>query len=82
MLRRVRGPQGFDAPGTLQRVFLPDAAKKVEAEFNSVAAGFSKKNIHQKLEIGRIDLQRLEQGVVMSRVIGQVLTQAQIGDDK
>jgi hypothetical protein len=77
-----RGPQGFDAPETLQRVFLPDAAKKAEAEFNSLAAEFSKKNIHQKFEIGRIDLQRLEQGVVMSRVIGQVLTQAQIGDEQ
>ena len=77
-----RGPQGFDAPETLHRLFLPDAAKKAEAEFNTVAAEFSKKNIHQKFEIGRIDLQRLEQGVVMSRVIGQVLTQAQVGDEQ
>ena len=77
-----RGPQGFDAPETLQRVFLPIAAKKAEAEFNAVAEEFSKKNIHQKLEIGRIDLQRLDGGVVMSRVIGQILTQAQIGDEQ
>ena len=77
-----RGPQGFDAPETLQRVFLPEAAKKAEAEFSQAAAEFSKKNIHQKFEIGRIDLQRLEQGVVMSRIIGQVLTQAQIGDEQ
>jgi hypothetical protein len=77
-----RGPQGFDAPETLQRIFLPDAAKKAEAEFNRVAAEFSKKNIHQKFEIGRIDLQRLEQGVVTSHVVGQVLCQAQIGDEQ
>jgi hypothetical protein len=77
-----RGPQGFDAPDTLKRVFLPDAAKKAEAAFNTVAEEFSKKNIHQKLEIGRIDLQRLDQGVVMSRVVGQILTQAQIGDEQ
>ncbi len=77
-----RGPQGFDAPDTLHRVFLPDAAKKAEAEFSSVAAEFSKKNIHQKFEIGRIDLQRLEQGTVVSHVIGQILTQAQIGDEQ
>jgi hypothetical protein len=77
-----RGPQGFDAPETLQRVFLPEAAKKAEAEFGRIAAEFSKKNIHQKFEIARIDLQRLGQGVVMSRVIGQVLTQAQIGDEQ
>ncbi|MBV8377040.1 MAG: hypothetical protein JO279_08550 [Verrucomicrobia bacterium] len=77
-----RGPQGFDAPETLQRVFLPDAAKKAEADFGKVAAEFSKKNIHQKFEIGRIDLQRLDRGVIMSRVIGQVLTQAQVGDQQ
>jgi hypothetical protein len=77
-----RGPQGFDAPETLQRIFLPQAAKKAEDEFSKVASEFSKKNIHQKFEVGRIDLQRLEQGVVMSRVIGQVLTQAQIGDEQ
>src|ERR1700738_2326794 len=77
-----RGPQGFDAPETLQRLFLPEAAKKAEDEFSKVASEFSKKNIHQKFEVGRIDLQSLEQGVVMSRVIGQVLTQAQIGDEQ
>jgi hypothetical protein len=77
-----RGPQGFDAPETLQRVFLPEAAKKAEADFNRLAGEFSKKSIHQKFEIGRIDLQRLDQGVVMSRVIGQVLTQAQVGDEQ
>lgn len=77
-----RGPQGFDAPETLQRVFLPDAARKAEMEFHTAAEEFLKKNIHQKFEIGRIDLQRLNQGVVMSHVIGQVLTQAQIGDEQ
>ena len=77
-----RGPQGFDAPETLHRLFLPDAAKKAEAEFNTLAEEFSKKSIHQKFEVGRIDLQRLDGGVVMSHVVGQVLAQAQIGDEQ
>jgi hypothetical protein len=77
-----RGPQGFDTPETLQRIFLPDAAKRADLDFKAVAAEFSKKNIHQKFEIARIDLQRLEQGVVMSHVVGQVLTQAQVGDEQ
>jgi hypothetical protein len=77
-----RGPQGFDAPETLHRLFLPDAAKKAEADFSAVAEEFSKKNIHQKFEVGRIDLQRLDRGVVMSRVVGQILAQAQIGDEQ
>jgi hypothetical protein len=77
-----RGPQGFDMPETLERVFLPDAAKKAEADFKSVAQEFLKKNIHQKIEVGRIDLQRLVGGLVLSHVVGQILTQAQIGDEQ
>src|SRR5215471_4651823 len=48
-----RGPQGFDAPETLHRLFLPDAAKKAETEFNTLADEFSKKNIHQKFDGSR-----------------------------
>lgn len=77
-----RGPQGFDAPDTLNRVFLPEAAEKAKSEFKGVAEEFKKKSIHQKLEIARIDLQRIGGGIVMSRVIGQILTQAQIGDQQ
>jgi hypothetical protein len=77
-----RGPQGFDTPETLERIFLPEAAKKAESEFKGVAAEFLKKNIHQKFEVARVDLQRLEQGVVISHVVWQLLTQAQIGDEQ
>jgi hypothetical protein len=77
-----RGPQGFDAADTMDRVFLPAASEKAKNEFKSVAEEFAKKNIHQKLEIGRIDLQRLPDGVVLSRVVGQILTQAQVGDEQ
>jgi hypothetical protein len=77
-----RGPQGFDSPDTLNRVFLPEAAEKARNEFKGLADEFKKKSIHQKLEIARIDLQRIGGGIVMSRVIGQILTQAQIGDQQ
>ena len=77
-----RGPQGFDAPDTLNRVFLPDAAEKAKNEFKAIADECKKKNIHQKLEIARIDLQRLGDGIIMSRVVGQILTRAQIGDEQ
>ena len=58
-----RGPQGFDSPDTLNRVFLPEAAEKAKNEFKGLADEFKKKSIHQKLEIARIDLQRI--GVVL-----------------
>jgi hypothetical protein len=77
-----RGPQGFDMPETLERVYLPEAAKKARLEFEAAAAEFSKKSIHQKLEVGRIEIQRLGDGVVMARVVGQILTQAKIGDEQ
>jgi hypothetical protein len=77
-----RGPQGFDAPDTLDRVFLPSAGKKAKEEFKKVADEFAKKSIHQKLEVGRIDLQRLDGGTVLSHVVGQILTQAQVGDEQ
>jgi hypothetical protein len=77
-----RGPQGFDAADTMDRVFLPAASEKAKIEFKVVAEEFAKKQIHQKLEIARIDLQRLDHGVILSRVIGQILTQAQVGDEQ
>lgn len=77
-----RGPQGFDAADTMARMFLPAAAEKAKAEFKAVAEEFAKKNIHQKLEIARIDLQRLDNGLILSRVVGQILTQAQVGDEQ
>ncbi len=76
-----RGPQGFDMPETLARVFLPQAAKRANEDFKIVAEESAKKNIHQKVEIGRIDLQHLQNGVIVSRVVGQLLTQAQVGDE-
>ena len=77
-----RGPQGFDAPDTLERVFLPQAFDKAKADFQAVAGEFAKKNIHQKLEISRIDLQRLGDGVVLSHAVGQLLDLAQIGGEQ
>jgi hypothetical protein len=77
-----RGPQGFDAADTMDRVFLPAASERARAEFKVVSAEFAKKNIHQKLEIARIDLQPLNDGVILSRVVGQILTQAQVGDEQ
>jgi hypothetical protein len=77
-----RGPQGFDAPDTLERVFLPGAYEKAKSDFSKEAPEFARKNIHQKLEIGRIDLQNLGGSIYLSRVVGQILTQAQVGDEQ
>jgi hypothetical protein len=77
-----RGPQGFDAPDTLERVYLPEAAQKARADLKAVAEELAKKSIHQKLEVGRIDFQALGNGVLLSHVVGQLLTEAQVGDEQ
>jgi hypothetical protein len=77
-----RSPQGFDAPDTLERVFLPTACEKAKNDFTKEAPEFARKSIHQKLEIGRIDLQNLGGGVYLSRIVGQILTHAQVGDEQ
>jgi hypothetical protein len=77
-----RSPQGFDASDTLERVFLPAALEKAKEDFKSVAEEFTKKNIHQKLEIGRIDLQRIDSTTVLSHVVGQLLSQAEIDGEQ
>jgi hypothetical protein len=77
-----RGPQGFDAPDTLERVYLPEAAQKARTELKAVAEELAKKNIHQKLEVARIDFQALGNGVLLSHVVGQLLTEAQVGDEQ
>src|ERR1700756_3432632 len=45
-----RGPQGFDAPDTLNRVFLPEAAEKAKNEFKGLADEFKKKRFIKNLK--------------------------------
>ncbi len=77
-----RGPQGFDSTEILQRVFLPPAFEKAKKDFETVASEFSKKSIHQKLEIGRLDLQRIDNATILAHIVGQLLTQAEIDGEQ
>ncbi len=77
-----RGPQGFDAPETLERVFLPQAFEKAKKDFETAASEFRKKSIHQKLEIGRLDLQRIDNGTILAHIVGQLLIQAEIDGEQ
>jgi len=67
----IAAPGDFGAPDTLDRLFLPQAFNKAKTDFQPVAEEFSKKNIHQKLEISRIDLQHLNDGVVLKSCRGR-----------
>ena len=46
-----RNPTGFDNPDLLKQLFLPDAMKQIEADFEGSRKMFADRKIHQKAEI-------------------------------
>jgi hypothetical protein len=77
-----RNPVGFDAPETLDRVFGPDALDKAKKEWKAVEGEYSAKQIHQKLEVSYVKLQRISDDVVVSQVVGQVNVDGNLGEEK
>jgi len=77
-----RNPQGFDAPESMRRLFSPDLVKKIETEFEKQEKDqYEKKQLHQKLEVARIDRQKLGGDMVVATIFGQVLTTADLGEE-
>jgi hypothetical protein len=77
-----RNPQGFDAPESLRRLFSPELVKKIETEFEKEEKEqYDKKQLHQKLEVARIDRQKLSGDMVVATIFGQVLTTADLGEE-
>ena len=77
-----RNPQGFDAPESMKRLFSPDLVKKIETEFEKQEKDqYEKKQLHQKLEVARIDRQKLGGDMVVATIFGQVLTTADLGEE-
>ena len=77
-----RNPQGFDAPESMRRLFSPDLVKKIETEFEKQEKEqYEKKQLHQKLEVARIDRQKLGGDMVVATIFGQVLTTADLGEE-
>jgi hypothetical protein len=77
-----RNPEGFDAPESLRRLFSPDLVKKIESGFaKEEKEEYAKKQLHQKLEVARIDRQKLAGDMVVATVFGQVLSTADVGEE-
>lgn len=68
-----RNPKDFDHPDLLRQVFLKQALGKAQDQKSREAVEFRSKQLHQKAEIGRIDILTTRENEVLANVSGQVI---------
>jgi hypothetical protein len=68
-----RNPTGFDYPDLLEKMFLPDALTKAKAILSKERAEFQAKQIHQKVEIFKINILKTRNDQVLVEVEGQLI---------
>jgi hypothetical protein len=68
-----RNPKDFDNPDLLKLVFLKKAFNKAQDERITEAVEFRSKQLHQKAEIGRIDILATRDNEVLAAVTGQII---------
>ena len=68
-----RNPAGFDNEDLLAQMFLKSALAKARAERQSEAEEFEAKQLHQKVEIARIDILNTRENAVLTQVTGQLI---------
>lgn len=68
-----RNPAQFDHPDLLKQVFLKEAYEEAMNLWQKEAAEFKAKELHQKGEIGKIDILATRENEVLARVSGQVI---------
>ena len=66
-----RNPNGYDYPDILEKMFLPDALNQAKALLSQQRAEFQAKQIHQKVEIFKIDILKTRNDQVLVEVEGQ-----------
>jgi hypothetical protein len=68
-----RNPKDFDNPDLLKLMFLKKAYEKAQDERIQESVEFRAKQLHQKAEIGRIDILATRDNQVLAAVTGQVI---------
>jgi hypothetical protein len=68
-----RNPNGYDYPDILEKMFLPDALAKAKALLSQQREEFQAKQIHQKVEIFKIDILKTRNDQVLVEVTGQLI---------
>src|SRR6266480_395280 len=68
-----RNPKGFDNEDLLRQMFLKPAFAKATAQRFSEEPEFKSKQLHQKVEIARIDILNTRENFVLTHVSGQLI---------
>ena len=68
-----RNPNGYDYPDILEKMFLPDALNKAKSILSQERAEFQAKQIHQKVEIFKINILKTRSDEVLVEVEGQLI---------
>jgi len=68
-----RSPKDFDHVDLLKQMFLKSALQKAQDQRTREAVEFRSKQLHQKPEIGRIDILATRENEVLATVSGQVI---------
>lgn len=69
----ARNPKDFDNLDLLKLMFLKKAFTKAQEQKTSESAEFRAKQLHQKAEIGRIDILATRENEVLASVTGQLI---------
>lgn len=68
-----RNPKDFDNPDLLRLLFLKPALAKAQDQRTTEAVEFRAKQLHQKVEISRIDILGTRENEILASVTGQVI---------
>lgn len=68
-----RNPKGFDNEDLLKEMFLKQALAKAQVQRQSEADEFEAKQLHQKVEIARIDILNTRENAVLTQITGQLI---------
>ncbi len=68
-----RNPAGFDYPELLDKLFLPDAARKARADVAGSTEEFAQKALHQKVEVLKLTVLETRENVILVQAEGQLI---------
>lgn len=68
-----RNPAGFDFPELLDKLFLPEAARKARTDASALAEEFTAKALHQKPEVQKITVLETREHTVLAQAEGQLV---------
>ena len=75
-----RNPKGADFPELLEKLFLPEAARKARAAIAATTEEFAAKALHQKPEVLKLTVLETRENVVLVQAEGQLLRTGLLND--